>query len=80
MPTPAAAPTPSACPRCARALAGERRPATALDGRVICEPCQHAELDELIEQLERMAPGPALPANLVPIEERRRARTGGGAR
>lgn len=80
MPRPATPPAPTACPRCGSGLVGARRPATALDGRTICEPCQHAELDELIEQLERTPPGPALPANLVPIEEHRRARSAGGGR
>ncbi len=80
MPTSAATSQPSACPRCARAIDDEHKAATALDGGVICEACQHAELDELIEQLDRTTPGPALPANLVPIEERRRARSGGAGR
>lgn len=71
---------PTVCPRCAKLVGGDRRAATALDGSMICESCQHAELDELIEQLERTAPGPAVPANLIPIEERRRARSGGVAR
>ncbi|HEX7124892.1 MAG TPA: hypothetical protein VF406_03845 [Thermodesulfobacteriota bacterium] len=80
MPTPATTRQPSACPRCARAIGGEVKAATALDGSVICESCQHAELDELIELLERTTPGPALPANLIPVEERRRARQGGAGR
>lgn len=80
MSTRPATPAPVVCPRCRSPLGGGRRHATGLDGRTVCEPCQYQELDELIEQLDRTPPGPALPANLVPAEERRRpARAGSRA-
>ena len=65
-----ATPAPTVCPRCQSPLGGERRQATGLDGRTICEPCQHQEMDELIEQLDRTSPGPARPANMIPVAER----------
>jgi hypothetical protein len=37
---------------------------------MVCEPCQHQELEELLNQLERQSPGPALPANAIPPSER----------
>jgi hypothetical protein len=77
MPSSIPSQTLAACPRCTSALGADRRRATALDGGTVCEPCQHQELDELIEELERTGTGPAVPANSIPLESRARlARSG----
>lgn len=62
--------TPAVCARCAAPLGAERPRATGLAGGTVCEPCQHEELEELLDQLEHLSPGPALPANAIPLSER----------
>lgn len=64
--------TTAACSRCAAPLGGERRRATGLAGEPVCEPCQHEELEELLRQLDLLPPGPAVPANTIPLVGRER--------
>lgn len=71
MPTqPPPASTSAVCSRCAAPIGTARRPATGLAGGLVCEPCQHEELEELLSQLESQSPGPALPANAIPLGDR----------
>lgn len=67
-----AADTATTCSRCSAPLGAERRRATGLAGAPVCEPCQHEELEELLRHLERLPPGPAVPANTIPIVGRER--------
>jgi hypothetical protein len=72
MPGPVPTQPAHACPRCQAPLGVERRRATSLDGGMVCEPCQHEELEELLDLLEQTPPGPALPANQAPLQSQTR--------